>query len=53
MKSCFCSRLTEYASTLVFCSNDYLTYVPKYDARTATAEENKVHSQAKELFYKS
>ena len=37
----------------IFRANDYTTYVPKYDARTATAEENKVHSRAKELFYKS
>ena len=37
----------------IFRANDYTTYVPKYDARTATAEENKVHSRAKVLFYKS
>ncbi len=37
----------------IFRANDYTTYVPKFDARTATAEENKVHSRAKALFYKS
>ena len=37
----------------IFRANDYTTYVPKYDVRAATAEENKVHSRAKALFYKS
>ena len=37
----------------IFRANDYTTYVPKFDARTATAEENKVHSRAKALFYKA
>ena len=37
----------------IFRANDYTTYVPKFDARTATAEENKVHSRAKALFYES
>lgn len=37
----------------IFRAHDYTTYVPKFDARTATAEENKVHSRAKALFYES
>lgn len=45
--------ITDEELKAIFRSNDYTTYVPKYDARTATAEENKVHSRAKALFYKS
>lgn len=45
--------ITEEELKAIFRANDYTTYVPKYDARMATAEENKVHSRAKALFYKS
>ncbi|MGM9668052.1 MAG: hypothetical protein ACI3XN_08370, partial [Eubacteriales bacterium] len=45
--------ITDEELKAIFRANDYTTYVPKYDARTATAEENKVHSRAKALFYKS
>ena len=45
--------ITDEELKAIFRANDYTTYVPKYDARTATAEENKIHSRAKELFYKS
>ena len=45
--------ITDEELKAIFRANDYTTYVPKYDARTATAEENKVHSRAKDLFYKS
>lgn len=37
----------------LFRANDYTTYVPKYDASKATAAENRIHSRAKELFYKA
>lgn len=45
--------ITDEELKAIFRANDYTTYVPKFDARTATAEENKVHSRAKALFYKS
>lgn len=45
--------ITDEELKAIFRANDYTTYVPKFDARTATAEENKVHSRAKDLFYKS
>lgn len=45
--------ITDEELKAIFRANDYTTYVPKFDARTATAEENKIHSRAKELFYKS
>ena len=45
--------ITDEELKAIFRANDYTTYVPKYDARTATAEENKIHSRAKALFYKS
>lgn len=45
--------ITDEELKAIFRANDYTTYVPKYDVRTATAKENKVHSRAKELFYKS
>lgn len=45
--------ITDEELKAIFRAHDYTTYVPKYDARTATAEENKVHSRAKALFYKS
>lgn len=45
--------ITDEELKAIFRAHDYTTYVPKYDARMATAEENKVHSRAKELFYKS
>lgn len=45
--------ITDEELKAMFRANDYTTYVPKYDARTATAEENKIHSRAKALFYKS
>ena len=45
--------ITEEELKAIFRANDYTTYVPKYDARMATVEENKVHSRAKALFYKS
>lgn len=45
--------ITDEELKAIFRANDYTTYVPKYDARTATAEENKIYSRAKELFYKS
>lgn len=45
--------ITDEELKAIFRANDYTTYVPKFDARTATAEENKVHSRAKELIYKS
>lgn len=32
---------------------DYAPHVPKFDASTATAEENRIHSRAKALFYNS
>lgn len=45
--------ITDEELKAIFRAHDYTTYVPKFDARTATAEENKVHSRAKALFYKS
>lgn len=45
--------ITDEELNAIFRANDYTTYVPKYDARTATAEENRIHSRAKALFYKS
>lgn len=45
--------ITDEELKAIFRANDYTTYVPKFDARTATAGENKVHSRAKALFYKS
>lgn len=45
--------ITDEELKAIFRAHDYTTYVPKYDARTATAEENKIHSRAKALFYKS
>ena len=45
--------ITDEELKAMFRANDYTTYVPKFDARTATTEENKVHSRAKALFYKS
>ena len=36
-----------------FRANDYTTYAPKYDASKATTAENRIHSRAKELFYKA
>ena len=45
--------ITDEELKAIFRAHDYTTYVPKFDARTATAEENKVHSRAKDLFYKS
>lgn len=45
--------ITDEELKAIFRANDYTTYVPKYDARTATAEENRIHSRAKALFYKS
>ena len=45
--------ITDEELKAMFRAHDYTTYVPKFDARTATAEENKVHSRAKALFYKS
>ena len=45
--------ITDEELKAIFRANDYTTYVPKYDVRMATAEENKVHSRAKALFYKS
>ena len=45
--------ITDEELKAIFRTNDYTTYVPKYDARMATTEENKVHSRAKALFYKS
>lgn len=44
--------ITDEELKAIFRANDYTTYVPKYDARTATAEENKIHIRAKTLFYK-
>ena len=35
----------------LFRTNDYTTYVSKYDKSKATAAENRIHSRAKELFY--
>lgn len=37
----------------IFRAHDYTTYVPKYDASKATVEENRIHSRAKEIFYKA
>lgn len=37
----------------LFRTNDYTTYVSKYDKSKATAAENRIHSRAKELFYKA
>ena len=45
--------ITDEELKAIFRANDYTTYVPKYDARTATTEENRIHSRAKALFYKS
>lgn len=45
--------ITDEELKAIFRANDYTTYVPKYDERTATVAENKIHSRAKELFYKS
>ena len=45
--------ITDEELKAIFRANDYTTYVPKYDVRMATAEENQVHSRAKALFYKS
>ena len=45
--------ITDEELKAIFRAHDYTTYVPKYDARTATAEENRTHSRAKALFYKS
>lgn len=45
--------ITDEELKAIFRANDYTTYVPKYDVRMATAEENKIHSLAKTLFYKS
>lgn len=45
--------ITDEELKAIFRAHDYTTYVPKFDARTATTEENKVHSRAKTLFYKS
>ncbi len=45
--------ITDEELKAIFRANDYTTYVPKFDARTATVEENRIHSRAKELFYKS
>lgn len=43
--------ITDEELKAIFRRNDYTTYVPKYDARKATAMENRIHSRAKELFY--
>lgn len=45
--------ITDEELKAIFRANDYTTYVPKFDARTATVEENRIHSRAKALFYKS
>ena len=45
--------ITDEKLKAIFRANDYTTYVPKYDARTVTVAENKLHSRAKDLFYKS
>ncbi len=45
--------ITDKELKAIFRANDYTTYVPKYDERTATVAENKIHSRAKGLFYKS
>lgn len=45
--------ITDEELKAIFRRNDYTTYVPKYDARKATAMENRIHSRAKELFYKA
>ena len=37
----------------IFQANDYTPYVPKYDTSKAKAAENRIHSRAKELFYKA
>ena len=38
--------ITDEELKAIFRTNDYTTYVPKYDARMATTEENKVHIAA-------
>ena len=43
--------ITDEELKAIFRSNDYTTYVPKYDAGKATTMENRIHSRAKELFY--
>ena len=45
--------ITDEELKAIFRANDYTTYVPKFDSRAATVKENKVHSRAKALFYKS
>ena len=45
--------ITDEELKAIFRANDYTTYVSKFDTRAATVEENKVHSRAKDLFYKS
>ena len=45
--------ITDEELKAIFRANDYTTYVPKYDAKTATAVENRIHSRAKSLFYKA
>lgn len=42
--------ITDEELKAIFRAHDYTTYVPKYDARTATVEENRIHSRAKALF---
>lgn len=45
--------ITDEELKAIFRAHDYTTYVPKYDERTVPAAENKIHSRAKALFYKS
>ena len=45
--------ITDEELKAIFHTHDYTTYAPKYDASKATAAENRIHSRAKELFYKA